>query len=247
MPPSSRKTPGGFRHRASTTPKHHMRWKLWLGILVSLVVLGAFGWLLTRQPRGYECLTDLNTFCPAEIEAALAPLGETPLWRLESRKAQILEQAKTDPRFISAEISLSPLQIIKAKVQLAQPLFPFTAEGQNWQLLSNSQAQPTGETAFPNIEFGSVAQAKALTQAEKDELTKLYQRLRSFSPRVRKILVLTSTEVEVYPENTGKVLFTLANVERQLATLQAFFRSTTIHQTYQVLDVRFSEVAVIKE
>lgn len=247
MPAPTRRTPTGFRQKSPAAPKRNIRWKLWLSVVVGLFVFVFLGWLLTRQPRGYECLTDLNTVCPTEIETALAPLGETALWRLESRKAGIIEQAEKDPRFISADVSLSPLQIVKVKVQLAQPLFPFTAEGQNWQLLSNSQAQPAGETAFPNIEFGSVEQARNLSQTEKEELTKLYQRLRSFSPRVRKILVLTSTEVEVYPENTGKVLFTLADVERQLATLQAFFRSTTMNQTYQVLDVRFSEVAVIKE
>jgi len=247
MPPASRKTPIGFRQRSSVAPKRVIRWKLWFSLFAGTFVLTGLGWLLTRQPRGYECLTHLNTVCPTEIEAALAPLGERALWRLESRNAEIIEQAQKDPRFISADVSLSPLQIVKVKVQLAQPLFPFTAEGQNWQLLSNSQAQPTGEAAFPNIEFGSVVQARNLSQTEKEELTKLYQRLRSFTPRVRKILVLTSTEVEVYPENTGKVLFTLADVERQLATLQAFFRSTTMNQSYQVLDVRFSEVAVIKE
>lgn len=191
-------------------------------------------------------MTNINTVCPPEIEKHFAALQDVPLWQIQQRFLAIWEQNQ-DPRLVTANLSLSPLQKAIVRVELADALFPLSAQGKNWQMLSNGKLLPSEEAFFPNLEFNNQEQAERLSESERQELKTLYQRSRTFTPRIRKILVLTSTEVEVYPENTGKILFTLQEVERQLATLQAFFRSTTINQTYQVLDVRFSEVAVIKE
>jgi hypothetical protein len=217
-----------------------------LSFLVGVGILGSLGFALTRQPRGYECLTTVNTVCPPAIEAQFSSLRETPIWRAQKHFAELQKQ-NTDPRIMKSTFSISPLQIAQVSIEIAEPLFPFSAHNQHYQLLANGQPFPSEAATFPNLEFSSLEGVQQLSPEQQQELKILYQRLRTFTPRIRKILVLTPTEVEVYPENAGKVLFTVQDVERQLTTLQAFFRSTTINQTYQVLDVRFSEVAVIKE
>lgn len=226
--------------------KRPFPWRILLSIVVGGAVLSGVIFFLSRQPRGYECLTTVNTLCPTEIERHFSSLRGTPIWKIQQHFVE-LQQENTDARLSQSSLSISPLQVAQVKVELADPYFPFSVENEHFQMLSNGKVFSSEAATFPNLELASVEQAQELSEEQREQLKVLYQRLRTFTPRIRKILVLTPTEVEVYPENAGKVLFTLQDVERQLTTLQAFFRSTTINQTYQVLDVRFSEVAVIKE
>lgn len=240
-----------FRTRTGSTPQHIPRkFSLWkkLALLLFFVVFAAGGgWFLTRTPREYECLTDINTICPPQLEELFSALETTPLWRIQKKHQELKAQALGIPSFVESTVQVSPLQKVTVKIRLAEQVFPFMAEGKNWILLSNGTSVEGGESSLPQIELTSPQQAEELTPEERQALQTLYQRARVFSPRIRKIRFLSSQQVEVYPENHGKVLFTLTNVDRQMSTLQAFFRSTTIDQAYQVLDVRFTDVAVIKE
>ncbi len=77
----------------------------------------------------------------------------------------------------------------------------------------------------------------------------LMKDLSSFTPRIKKIVLKNPSHIELYPEGHGVIMLTVltpGELARQLSTLQAFFRSSTMKDTYQELDVRFANL-VVKE
>lgn len=220
-------------------------------VFVVAAVLG----LTLLKPRSIECITTEHTYCREDIQSTLQTLDSTrfflPGKALRVKEKELIEMY---PDLIAVELNRTLTGSIQATITLAQPLMTVQLNGQNVLIRENGYISPT-----PPIE-GQLAVELTATQSgqqlsapwgrtEQKNLAELIDALTHFRPRIKKITVQQPTKVTALPEDNGPIYLRVdeeSNVAKQLSTLQAFFRSTTMDRPYQELDVRFSNL-VIKE
>lgn len=141
-------------------------------------------------------------------------------------------------------------------VDQAKVVFPVSIEGQTYEVRENGllNARELENPLIPVLEKeGNVQGNRLNTQIwtkERLENVALLLKQSEFLPhRVRKILIHEPHKITITPENAGDILIsidTAQHLSEQLATLQAFFRSSTMGSTYRELDLRFAQL-VVKE
>ena len=227
----------------------------WLKRLVSLIVLigilGGVLWFLWQAPSKVECVTNLNSYCNEMIMESLKPLSNTPWVKIKSRFADQQEQilAQHDD-LVAITLHRRPLHQIEITAEYAQPLFMATVDGQSWQVLSNAYLKPIEKPGLPVMTFPNQEMLNSLSDEDRQNYAYLYQNLSAFSPRCKSININSRAEITAEFENSGQVLLKIGDhqiIDKQLATLQAFLRSSTMDQDYNLLDLRFDGVAVVKE
>ena len=228
------------------------RWLLRLFLFFALVgVISIITWFLWQPPSSITCFTTNNTYCPDTVLTQLQPLQKTPWIRLGPVFAIQREQliAQYDD-IVEVELHRHPLRDIEINVEYAPALFPATVGNQHWQVLGNGYLKPISEVPLPLIRFSSEEAIQSLSPSQRQQFAYLYQKLLPFSPRCKFLQVNTPEEIVAEFENRGQVLLKIGDnqiIDEQLATLQAFFRSSTMDQDYKILDLRFEGQAVIKE
>lgn len=232
--------------------KPSVNWlKRLLGLVIIASIFGAVMWFLWQPPESVECVTSHNTYCNEKVMEGLAPLSNTPWIKLSSRFAtqqqQILDQ---NDDLVAITLRRRPLRRAEVTAEYAQPLFMATVGNQSWQVLSNAYLKPISEPTLPLMVFADQEFLGSLTDEQRQQYGYLYQSLSGFSPRCKSIKVESSAEIRAEFENSGQVLLKIGSrqiIDEQLATLQAFLRSSTMDQDYNLLDLRFEGLAVVKE
>lgn len=207
------------------------------------------------RPRSVECITTEHTYCRQDIQEALIGLKNVRFFFPGSAiKEKEKELAEKFPDLVTVKIERSPLLTMNATIALAQPLMTITLNGETVLVRENGYLSPSApiEGALP-IELTATTSAQQLIapwgKDEQKNLALLTESLVHLRPRIRKLVAEQPTKVVAFPEGNGPILLRVdaqADIPKQLSTLQAFFRSTTMESPYQELDVRFSNL-VVKE
>lgn len=217
---------------------------------ISLIFGGA-----TFKPKSIECVTTENTYCRQDIQNSLQTLRSTSFFlpgkALRNKESQLAQEY---PDLVSAKLQRTITGKILATITLAQPLITLQLNGESMLIRENGYLSPgTPIDGQLIVELTATTSGQQLTQPwgsqEQKNLAQLADALTHFRPRIKKLTTTEPTKVIAYPEGNGPIFFrvdTHSDVSKQLSTLQAFFRSTTMEKPYQELDVRFSNL-VIKE
>lgn len=226
-------------------------WKRVVAVLIFPLILGGIGWFLWQPPDEVECITNLNAYCSPDVLEKFAPLHQTPWIRLPNQFAQQREALlESFDEVVDVKLTQRPLRQAEVEIVYAQPLFTASVGDQHWQVLSNAYLKPTDEAPLPLIQFPSEEFLLSLNQDEQNQYAYLVSQLENLTVRSKALAVRSNEEIAAEFVNSGQVLLKIGDhqtVDQQLATLQAFFRSSTIDQDYKVLDLRFAGLAVVKE
>lgn len=236
----------------ASRPTRGGRWRarlLFIGTLLAVIGGGlAFLW---RPPTAVQCVTTQNAYCSPEVEEYFSTLQHTPWLRVEAvfKKQQAAVQAAHDD-VVSVTLHRQFWRQIEIEVEFAQPLFTATVGEHRWQVLSNATLKPIEEAPLPLLIFPDQNAVTSLSDEQRLQYAHLVEQLSRFSPRCKLIRVEANSNLTAEFENSGQVLLKMGDnqiIDTQLATLQAFFRSSTMDQAYKVLDLRFNGLAVVKE
>jgi hypothetical protein len=227
--------------------------KVWF-ILFVISLLGVLAWWVWQPARNITCFTSDNYHCSPNTRQALS-LVETKPW---IRLPFFLSELRTavvavEDDVIDVELSRSLPREVSVEIVMADTIFQATTQEKTWSMLSNGVMKPVSgeaELLFPLFYFESEQQIQSLTLAERQQAGWLQSTFKNFNPRCKRLQFVSSTEIVAEFETIGQVIFKLGDtddMEKQLATLQAFLRSSTMSQDYSILDVRFDGLAVVKE
>lgn len=225
-------------------------------IIFSLIFLPLAAGLAWAPPREVICETTQHTYCPAKIEEAAAPLRSGSLF-FSSRKFSAIERQarETVPELAALTFRRTPLWTIKVTAEISPEVFPLQIGDQRYLVRANGLVEPADSNAQPVIIFASPddwletdrRHLKNLDSAAIQRLSDLSGQFRSFSPRVTKIVFISPQEIRLYFDGKSPAVVRADEEQwlgRQLAALQAFFRSSTMTDTYQELDARFADLIV---
>lgn len=202
-------------------------------------------------------MTTENTYCLSEWNEHLSQLERTSFWRVPSRAKTLEAELSTRfPAIASVEVRRTATLGVQVVITQARALFPIQLNGKTYEVRENGllTQRDLDLPLIPELENASDVQDLRLssqkwTNANLLTLETLQKDAQYFSPRIKKILLVDATKVVLYPEGHGSILIhvsTQGELARQMSTLQAFFRSSTMKDTYQELDVRFDNL-VVKE
>lgn len=211
--------------------------------------------MLAWKPRTVDCITTENTYCKEELVSELSDLQTIrflfPGKALREKEAQL---RTLFPDLASVSIKRTPVGTLQATVTLAKPLLTCWLNGQEVVIRENGYISPS-ETIEGQlqVELTATVSGQQLIapwgKQEQKNLAQLTDKLEHIRPRIKKIITSEPTKVIAFPEGNGPIFLRVdeqADIDTQLSTLQAFFRSTTMETPYQELDVRFSHL-IIKE
>lgn len=237
-----------------STPDQSNRLKFVLLAAASIVAIGLLVVTLRITPRSIECRTGISTACPTEIETELQSLKSVSWWRVPavvaSQKAQLQQKYSTVTDLTSTRRLNGTVLIILTQ---AEPLFITRWQGQDWQVFSTKALLPTSKQPPYVVQWqheegvNTLSEQPSITWSTEQLIATqhLLQKLDALSPRVTKVTLLSPDEIEVSQESRPMIVVQVHStqeVDRQLATLQAFFSSSTIEIPHQRVDVRFADV-----
>jgi hypothetical protein len=215
------------------------------------VVFGA----TSLRPRQIECITSENTYCRTDILDSLKDLKNTRfLLAGKALREKEKELTQSYPDLAAVQLRRTFTGTIHAQITLAQPLLILDLNGQATLIRENGYLAPAeSQEGRLEIELIATTSGQQLTEpwgeSEQRNLAHLADAFEHFRPRIKKLRASEPTKITAFPEGNGPIYLRVddeADIEKQLSTLQAFFRSTTMETPYQELDVRFSNL-VIKE
>lgn len=200
------------------------------------------------RPLKVECVTAEHTFCPNHVAAPMGRL-ETSSLLLAPRQYDEIEAAmrQAEPTFVSVEFKRTVVGGILAIVEFSPEVLTVQVDQDTYSIRANGLMEKTDKTVQPPLILTDPDQQ--LSEEQIKLLVKLYEQYRHFSPRVTKMTYISQNEIRLSLEGKNPIIVRAdeeAWLDRQLAALQAFFRSSTMAEEYQELDARFSDL-VVKE
>ena len=217
--------------------------------VLSVAILGAvITSIAFLKPRKINCITSENTFCPKQIETAIQTLSHESFWTVPQKKSQLESEIHAfSPEFLSLDLMRTPTTAIEVVVHLAQPLFPVQIDGESFIARNNGTLTPEAEASSLPLIIRNTENWDNLSEKELLLLQKWYKLMQRNSLNFTKLEFISLQELRAWPEGKNVIILRADDekwIQRQLNTLQAFFHSTTIAETYQELDVRFSDLIV---
>jgi hypothetical protein len=222
-------------------------------LIIGIILLGA-QW----KPRKVECLTTEFTFCPPEVQNEVASLQSLPWWKVSqaaNQKQEALLANSTE--YVSVQWKWTWTGTVEFVLEPAPLLFPVRWEGQMWWVRGNESLTPLSEEVapLPLLDFVTGHLVKTdtspkivgLSKVELESLAILFKQLQPIRPQIKRVAVHSGEFVELFPDGKGKIIVHIQSedaVRQQVATLQAFFLSSTMNQAYQELDLRFENIII---
>lgn len=210
--------------------------------------------LLFVKPRKIECRTQLSTTCPVSIEQGVQQLTSVRWWMVPSRAQDLRRELMQQHNTLTDLVATRRVNgTVLVTITQADPLFQMRWQNQDWQVYSTLTAQPTNKQPPFVVQWQDEQGISGATQhatliwspSHLMALNHLLHKLENWYPRITKVTVLSPDMIEIFPEGKPVVALQVQNnqeVDRQLATLQAFFSSSTIDTPHQRIDVRFEDV-----
>lgn len=245
-----------FQRSSTSLPSRN--WKLLFARAIALlffVSLAIFLWKFIRfRPIEVSCETYIHTYCQDQEEALVANLQKDSFWTLQQKQVELLQELqKISPSITALKIRRTIPGKVIVEITYAEELFPLQIQAQNYTVRQEGILTPTTDEGQPVIVLeGNTTWEQFLSVSSEKEKTlqglrHLYKSFQNFRPLVRKIVLVSPTQIEAFPEGGGKILLHATSIEevgKQMATLQAFFHSTTMEKRFTELDVRFEDVIV---
>lgn len=223
---------------------------------MALVFFPIAGAVVFAPPRAVVCETAQHTYCPEQIEAEAAQLRSASFFLSPGKFAALERQSREQtPELASLTIRRTPLWTIRLTAEMSPAVFPLQIDNQDYLVRANGlveKSEPTGQPAliFAEPDRWLETDRRRLKNLDPESIAMLgalAEQLRGFSPRVTKIIFISPQEIRLHFDGKNPAIVRADDEEwlpRQLAALQAFFRSSTMADTYQELDARFADLIV---
>ncbi len=212
--------------------------------------------LLRLPPRQVICETTEHTYCPAPVETLVATLKKASFLRSPGQFLEIERKSRElMPELATMRFRRSLLWTISATVEISPAAFPALVENQSYLVRANGLVESTEPSTQPAIIFASPeawlnADRSRITNLRSEDvqlLGELHRQFSNFSPRITKFVFISPQETKLYFDGKNPAIVRSDDenwLPQQLAALQAFFRSSTIADTYQEIDARFTDLVI---